>query len=60
MMSGEELKNEKEDPMGDIISLKWRGQKDDILQWYGALKKAQKEAAAEEKKLAKMIKKKLK
>jgi hypothetical protein len=60
MMTGDTLSNDKEDAIADIICLKWKGQKDDILMWYKALKKAEKETAAEEKKIAELTKKKLK
>ena len=54
------MADDKEDAVANIVSLKWRGQKDDVLEWYKTLKQEQKEAAAEEKKLAKLTKKKLK
>ena len=60
MMSGDSMADDKEDAVANIVSLKWRGQKDDVLEWYKTLKQEQKEAAAEEKKLAKLTKKKLK
>ncbi len=60
MLSGDDLSNDKEDAVGTVVSLKWKSQKDDILEWYPALKQSQKEKRDEEKKLAKLTKKQIK
>tara|TARA_B100000315_G_scaffold260520_1_gene322559 strand:+ start:8373 stop:9587 length:1215 start_codon:yes stop_codon:yes gene_type:complete len=60
LMSGDDLDENKEDSVGSIAALKWRGQKEDILKWYKELKQAQKEEADEAAKPAKLAKKAVK
>ncbi|MFP6710774.1 MAG: hypothetical protein VB913_03645 [Rhodospirillales bacterium] len=57
LLSGDTLDEDKEDSVGAIVALKWRGQKDDILSWYKNLKQVQKEEAKEAAKLVKLTKK---
>jgi hypothetical protein len=57
LLSGDTLDEDKEDSVGAIVALKWRGQKDDILSWYKNLKQVQKEEAEEAAKLVKLTKK---
>jgi hypothetical protein len=59
LMSGE-FNEDQEDSVGTIVELKWRGQKEDIINWYKALKQAQKEDADEAAKLEKLTKKMVK